>query len=114
MVQSQRVVTVDIPKSAPLPVLPGAAAVEEDPNRINQFANETGGEVVDARSHSIPDKFTELIDHLRAHYNIAYSPSNTKADGKFHKITLKFKNLPDADKGGAVRTRRGYFAPKEN
>lgn len=80
---------------------------------IDEYVDQTGGEIIDARRASVEEKFVELIEHLRARYSVGYVSSNTKDDSKLRKIKIKLitngKEIDDV----AVKTRKGYFAFKD-
>lgn len=85
---------------------------------VGTYANETGGEFLDARGQALENSFTNLIDHLRERYSLAYTPSNSNQDGKFRKLKIKIlasaKKTTSVDpKNMAIKTKRGYFSPKE-
>lgn len=80
--------------------------------KVGVYADETGGEVTDTQGHSIVSRFTNLIEHLRARYSVAYAPDNTKADGKLRKIKIKIVNGNKENKELTVRAKRGYFVDK--
>ena len=52
--------------------------------------------------------FTSIEEELRSQYALTYTPADFKADGAFRTIYL-FAN----DRKYQVRTRQGYFAPKQ-
>lgn len=81
--------------------------------KVSVYADETGGEVTDTQGHSIVSRFTDLIEHLRARYSVAYAPDNTKADGKLRKIKVKVVDGNKENKELIVRAKRGYFVNKE-
>ena len=85
-------------------------------DEVNNFVNETGGEIFDARRTSISEKFVELVDHLRARYSIGYFSSNTKTDRKLRKIKINVisSDLEISKEDLVVKARRGYFVPKES
>lgn len=107
----------NIPPPSPSPIFINNTS-QPSSQSVEHYAQDTGGEFLDARSQVLEDRFTTLIDHLRARYSLAYTPSNSNPEGKFHK--LKIKLLPSAKKSTsidpqnmAIKTKRGYFAPKE-
>jgi Ca-activated chloride channel family protein len=52
--------------------------------------------------------FTSIEEELRSQYALTYTPADFKADGAFRTIYL-FAN----DRRYQVRTRQGYFSPKQ-
>jgi len=85
-------------------------------DNINNFTDETGGEIFDARRTSISEKFVELVDHLRARYSVGYFSTNTKTDRKLRKIKINVisSDLEISKEDLVVKARRGYFVPKES
>ena len=74
---------------------------------LQDLADETGGRAffpyhVDDLDQSLQD----IGDELRNQYSIAYIPTHSQFDGKYHKIRIE---VPE-HKGYQVRARRGYFA----
>jgi VWFA-related protein len=81
--------------------------------RINDLAEETGGEVLDDKPENLDRTFNTLVEHLRTRYQMGYVPTNRKHDGTVRKLRLKVS--PAAEKGQgklAVKTRRSYVAPR--
>ncbi len=76
-------------------------------NALKQLTENTGGRVFFPYSTSQLSKaFREIQEELRSQYNLAYVPTNKRADGRFRKIRVK------VDRGGIdVRHRKGYYAP---
>jgi hypothetical protein len=54
----------------------------------------------------LDQSFQDIGDELRNQYSIAYIPTNSTLNGKYHRIRIE---TPD-HKGYQVRARRGYFA----
>jgi hypothetical protein len=54
----------------------------------------------------LDQSFQDIGDELRNQYSIAYIPTNSILDGKYHRIRI---DTPD-HKGYQVRARRGYYA----
>ena len=80
---------------------------KDDGDRIlQQFADESGGRAFfPYRADDLAESFTDIGTELRSQYFIAYSPSNSTADGHFRKIDVQTDR-----KGLVVRTRKGYYA----
>ena len=81
--------------------------------RINQLAEETGGEVLDDKPENLDRAFNTLIDHLRSRYSIGFVSSNKKHDGTVRKLKLEISPAAQKSQGGklVVKTRRSYIAP---
>lgn len=74
---------------------------------LQSLAGETGGRAFfPYRVDDLDQSFQDIGDELRNQYSIAYLPTNSVLDGRYHKIRI---DLPD-HKGYQVRARQGYFA----
>jgi VWFA-related protein len=71
---------------------------------LGQLAESTGGMLI-SRTNDVRAGITRAVGDLRGYYEIAYSPTNRRFDGKFRRITLRV-----ARPGVSVQTRSGYFA----
>jgi Ca-activated chloride channel family protein len=82
--------------------------------RINQLAEETGGEVLNDKPENLDHAFNTLIDHLRSRYSIGFVSSNKKRDGSLRKLKLEISPAAQKSQDGklVVKTRRSYIAPK--
>ena len=81
--------------------------------RINDLAEETGGEVLGDKPEQLDRAFSTLVEHLRTRYQMAYVPTNRKRDGTVRKLRLKVSPAVEKAQGKlAVKTRRTYVAPK--
>jgi Ca-activated chloride channel homolog len=76
-------------------------------NILQQLADETGGRAFfPYRVDDLDQSFQDIGDELRNQYSIAYLPTNSVLDGRYHKISIE---VPE-HKGYQVRARRGYFS----
>src|ERR1700736_3378199 len=74
---------------------------------LQDLAEETGGRAFfPYHVDDLDQSFQDIGDELRNQYSIAYIPTNSILDGKYHRIRIE---TPD-HKGYQVRARRGYFA----
>ena len=90
-----------------------AGAVGVPTIRVNNLADETGGEVLDDKPENIGRTFDTLFEHLRTRYQMAFVPTNRKHDGTVRKLRLKVSPAAEKPHGKlAVKTRRTYVAPK--
>jgi VWFA-related protein len=80
------------------------------PGVLKKFADETGGAFFSPRAQfaEIQAAFRAIGEEIQGQYSLAYSSTNKKKDGTFRSIDLRCKV-----RGVRVRTRRGYYAPKE-
>jgi VWFA-related protein len=90
-----------------------AGAVGVPTLRVNDLADETGGEVLDDKPENLDHTFDTLVEHLRTRYQLAFVPTNRKHDGTVRKLKLTVKPQATKSQGKlAVKTRRSYVAPK--
>jgi len=74
---------------------------------LQDLADETGGRAFfPYHVDDLDQSFQDIGDELRNQYSIAYIPTNSLLDGRYHKIRIE---VPE-HKGYQVRARRGYFA----
>jgi VWFA-related protein len=74
---------------------------------LQSLADETGGRAFfPYRVDDLDQSFQDIGDELRNQYSIAYQPTNSLLDGRYHKIRIE---VPE-HKGYQVRARQGYFA----
>ena len=74
---------------------------------MKELAESTGGfAVTDTNEIALP--MQRVMEDIRTHYEVAYTPSATNYDGHFRKIQVRITR-PHA----AVQTRSGYFAVPE-
>ncbi len=76
---------------------------------LKSFAEKTGGRfVATPGGQALRDAFTGIAEELGQQYTISYRPSNQTRDGKWRALEVKVKR-----EDLAVRTRKGYRAPKK-
>jgi VWFA-related protein len=74
---------------------------------LQKFSGETGGRVIQVKNENETSlAFQHIANELRTQYLLGYTPTNTKLDGTFRKISVK---VPNRD--AKVNARRGYYAP---
>ena len=74
---------------------------------LQDLAEETGGRAFfPYHVDDLDQSFQDIGDELRNQYSIAYIPTNSNLDGRYHRIRIE---VPD-HKGYQVRARRGYYA----
>jgi Ca-activated chloride channel family protein len=74
---------------------------------LQDLAEETGGRAFfPYHVDDLDQSFQDIGDELRNQYSIAYIPTNSILDGKYHRIRIE---TPD-HKGYQVRALRGYYA----
>jgi Ca-activated chloride channel family protein len=78
---------------------------------LQDLAEETGGRAFyPYHVDDLDQSFQDIGDELRNQYSIAYIPTNSLLDGRYHRIRIE---VPD-HKGYQVRARRGYYARANN
>lgn len=91
-------------------IKPSGLAVFEDRGSVDTLltlANNTDGVAV-VNTNDLNGGAMRIGDDLSGSYLLAYYPTNTKADGRIRKITVRLKGS-----GEPVRARREYRAPTE-
>jgi len=74
---------------------------------LQDLALETGGRsFYPYHVDDLDQSFQDIGDELRNQYSIAYNPTNSFLDGKYHRIRIE---VPEHS-GYQIRARRGYFA----
>src|SRR5437588_1532832 len=78
---------------------------------LQDLAEETGGRAFfPYHVDDLDQSFQDIGAELRNQYSIAYIPTHSQLDGKYHKIRIE---VPE-HKGYQVRARRGYYAKANN
>jgi len=76
---------------------------------LERIADATGGRAFfPFQMREMSDAFLSIQEELRSQYAVAYKPADFMADGRFRTIQIMAQ-----DKGLKVRTRKGYYAPKQ-
>jgi Ca-activated chloride channel family protein len=76
---------------------------------LERIAEATGGRAFfPFQMREVSDAFLSIQEELRSQYAVAYKPANFVADGRYRTIEILAQN-----KGLKVRTRKGYYAPKQ-
>ena len=76
---------------------------------LERIADATGGRAFfPFQMREVSDAFLSIQEELRSQYAVAYRPANFVADGRYRTIEILA-----ADKNLKVRTRKGYYAPKQ-
>jgi VWFA-related protein len=74
---------------------------------MKKLTEETGGRLIDVGNNGkkLEAAFQQIEDELRSQYVASYTPTNTKVDGTFRRITVECRG-----DGLKIQTRRGYYA----
>jgi VWFA-related protein len=76
---------------------------------LTQMSEETGGKVFFPPSvEEVSNAFHGIEEELRSQYSLTYTPADFKYDGSFRPIYLYC-----TDRRYIVRTKKGYFAPRQ-
>ena len=76
---------------------------------LERIADATGGRAFfPFQMREVSDAFSSIQEELRSQYLMAYKPENFMADGRYRTIEIVAPG-----KGFKVRTRKGYYAPKQ-
>jgi Ca-activated chloride channel homolog len=76
---------------------------------LERIAEATGGRAFfPFQLREMSDAFLSIQEELRSQYAVAYKPANFVADGRYRTIEILAQ-----DRGLKVRTRKGYYAPKQ-
>lgn len=71
---------------------------------LEKAVRESGGRILPIeRAGELAFAFSNILQELRQQYAIGYYPSNSRGDGKWHKIDIRVKGF-----GERVRHREGY------
>jgi VWFA-related protein len=104
------------PAPTPLPAPRGPsnpaerAAYAEAMKQLLMIAEQTGGRFYSpGRIDELSRVYSQIADDLRIQYQLSYSSTNHKYDGRWREIRVQVKNHPKA----VVRTRKGYYARKQ-
>jgi len=74
---------------------------------MKKMTEETGGRLIDVGNNGkkLEAAFQQVEDELRTQYVASYTPTNTKLDGSFRKLSVECRG-----DGMKVQVRKGYFA----
>jgi len=87
-----------------------AAAYSTARGQLLSISDQTGGRMYSPRRiEELSRVYSEVADDLRVQYQLVYNSTNRARDGKWRQIRVSVQGHP----GAVVRTRKGYFAPKE-
>ncbi len=76
---------------------------------LERIADATGGRAFfPFQMRDVSDAFLSIQEELRSQYAMSFKPANFVADGRFRAIEILTQ-----EKGLKVRTKKGYYAPKQ-
>ncbi len=77
---------------------------------LERIADATGGRAFfPFQIRDVSDAFASIQDELRSQYAMSYKPADFSADGRYRTIEIVALH----EKSFRVRTRKGYYAPKQ-
>src|SRR6266403_3375097 len=98
---------IQLSQTDPLKAADRKTHLTEGDKVLADLAEETGGRAFfPYHVDDLDQSFQDIGDELRNQYSIAYIPTHSQFDGKYHRIRIE---VPE-HKGYQVRSRRGYFA----
>ena len=75
---------------------------------LRKFAEKTGGYFISSENGvALRTALRYIVDELRGQYTLAFTPSESKHDGKWHTLEIRVSR-PNL----IIRTRQGYNSPK--
>ena len=97
-------VVVDVAKQQAVVVYGvSTASRTATPPVLAEIASATGGDVFDARSRTIEQAFTDVLNEFRRRYLLTFSPERAPESG-WHTLDVRVKR-----RGATVKARNGYF-----
>jgi VWFA-related protein len=96
------------------PVARGRTREElEGPELLNSISQQTGGRLFEAENvNELPDIASKIGAALRNQYLLGFSPSNSRRDGKYHRVSLKLAK-PKGWPSLRAYWRLGFYAPTQ-
>jgi VWFA-related protein len=82
-------------------------SVASTTENLRELAETTGGFAV-INTNEIAEPMQRMMEDIRTHYELAYTPTSTNYDGHFRKIEVRITRPKTT-----VQTRKGYFALPE-
>lgn len=76
---------------------------------VNEYVEQTGGEILDAENNKVDAKLALVIDRLRVRYAIGFKPTDTTEDGRFRRVEIRITSAKKKDEKAVVLTKRGYY-----
>jgi VWFA-related protein len=96
-------VVVDVAKQQAVVAYGVSTAGSATPPVLVAIASATGGDVIDARSRTIEQAFTDVLNEFRRRYLLTFSPERDPDSG-WHTLDVRVKR-----RGATVKARNGYF-----
>ncbi len=80
------------------------------PGSVKNYAQASGGEVIETSQKHMQEHLAFLIDNLRLRYTLGYHPASVRQKGKYS--TIKVRLTPEARKAAGevtIAARQGYY-----
>jgi Ca-activated chloride channel family protein len=82
---------------------------------VNEYCEETGGEVLGADQKEVNNRLAEMFTRLRTRYTLGYRPPESNEEGKFRRVKVQLTPpIMKTNKKLVVRARTGYHFRKRN
>ena len=82
---------------------------------VNEYCEETGGEVLGADQKEVDSRLAEMFTRLRTRYTLGYRPPENNEEGKFRRVKVQLTPaIMKTNKKLVVRARSGYYFRKKN
>jgi Ca-activated chloride channel homolog len=82
---------------------------------VNDYCEETGGEVLGADRSEVDTRLAEMFTRLRTRYTLGFRPPKNSAEGDFRRVRIQLTPaVIKANKKLVVRARNGYYLRKKN
>ncbi|HMG32719.1 MAG TPA: VWA domain-containing protein [Blastocatellia bacterium] len=83
--------------------------ITQVPGSVRNYANQTGGVIINANKKRLATDLDELIERLRSRYSLGFFSTNETRDGRFRKIKLELAPQTLEREGKVeIITRKGY------
>jgi VWFA-related protein len=76
---------------------------------VNEYVEQTGGEILNANKNDVDAKLALVINRLRARYVIGFRPTDTTEDGTFRRVEIRITSAQKNPDKPLVLTKRGYY-----
>jgi len=82
---------------------------------VNEYCEETGGEVLGADQKEVNNRLAEMFTRLRTRYTLGYRPPESNEEGKFRRVKVQLTPpIMKTNKKLVMRARTGYYFRKRN
>ena len=82
---------------------------------VNEYCEETGGEVLGADQKEVDTRLAEMFTRLRTRYTLAFRPPEISEEGRFRHVKVQLAPaIMKTNSKLVVRARSGYYFRKKN